>query len=73
MAELRCDLCGKRVDAEYELRALSASFATKGAKDICQECSDDANEALSEIKDVTRKLTQSAMKRYLRDKKKGGE
>jgi len=70
MRELRCDICGKSVDAEFELCRMLSSYATGDIKDVCAECAADADKMIEQIKTVTRKFNSKALKRYLRIRRK---
>ena len=70
MTNIKCDLCGKRLESTNMLYKLYEDLCTDEVKEICADCNSDITDANRRADNVFRKATNKITRKYIRLRRK---
>ncbi len=62
-----CDICGK---SEPDLKSLLICYQTESIKDICSECLAKVDDHLWKLKDMSNRMNENFLKRFMENWKR---
>jgi len=70
MRDLKCDVCGTTVKAEWELMTLSAEANHPDVRDVCEKCGKQLNETYRKVTRILLHPRKGIVQRFIETMRK---